>query len=406
MVTIKPFKALRPVKEYAALVASPPYDVLNRNEAREVAKQNPQSFLHITKAEIDLDDETDVHSKAVYEMASSNLKSFIEKGILFEDASPCYYIYKLVMNGRAQTGLVCLSSVEDYFDGRIKKHEFTRPEKEKDRIDHILSTKAQTGKVFLACHSQESINLILNNWQAAHLPEYEFTTKDKVAHSIWIIDNEETIKTITQAFKENILATYIADGHHRAASAANVSSQLLGNENAKYFLTVIFPDKDLQIMDYNRVVKDLNGWDEEAFIKQLQQNFNVTKSHTAVKPTQPHEFGMYLNKNWYQLIAKPGTYSLDPIGILDVTILSQLILEPLLAIKDQRTDNRIDFVGGIRGVEELTKRVNSGEMQIAFSLYPVSIQQLFDIADKGEVMPPKSTWFEPKLRDGLLTHLL
>ena len=405
MAQIRPFKALRPKQELADKVASRPYDVLNSTEAKEEAKENPFSFLHITKAEIDLPDGADLHSQAVYDKAKENLQKFVQQGIIFNEEKPCYYIYQLVMNGRNQTGLVCVSSVEDYFNDTIKKHEFTRPEKEKDRIDHMKTIGAQTGNVFLAYNNVIEIDSIIYNWKNANQPVYNFTATDNIRHTVWVISDDSVIADISRLFAEKVPATYIADGHHRAASAAKVSKALPA-EAAKYFLTTIFPASELAILDYNRLVKDLNGHDSDDFISALQDDFTITQSLEAVKPTQQHEFGMYLDKQWYILSSRKDTYSNDPIGVLDVTILSDNILNKLLGIKDQRTDKRIDFVGGIRGLKELEKRVDSGEMKIAFSLYPVTIQQLFDIADSGNVMPPKSTWFEPKLRDGLLTHPL
>lgn len=406
MAIIQPFPALRPRPELAAKVASRPYDVLNSEEAREEAKGNPLSFLHITKAEIDLPAGTDTHSQQVYDQARINLEKIITEGALLQEPKPCYYIYQLIMNGRSQTGLVAVSAVADYFDGVIKKHEFTRPEKEKDRIDHMKTIKAQTGNVFLAYNNVQEMDTLVKSWKDSHSPVYNFTAEDGIQHTVWVVDEEEAIAGITRIFKEKVPATYIADGHHRAASAAKVSKELPGSEPAAFFLTTIFPASELAILDYNRVVKDLNGMEEEDFISALHDDFTVARSETPVKPAAPHEFGMYLDKQWYLLTSLEGTYTTDPIGVLDVTVLSNNVLDKLLDIKDQRTDKRIDFVGGIRGLQELEKRVDSGEMKVAFSLYPVSIQQLFDIADSGNVMPPKSTWFEPKLRDGLLTHLL
>ncbi len=404
MAIIKPFQALRPKQELAEKVASRPYDVLNSSEAKEEAKGNPYSFLHITKAEIDLPEGTDIHSQAVYDRAGHNLVDFQHKGIIFTESKPCYYIYRLIMDGRSQTGLVCVSSVQDYFDDVIKKHEFTRPEKEKDRIDHMKTIRAQTGNVFLAYNNVAEIDTIVNNWKAQHAPAYDFTAEDGIQHTIWVVNEDRTVADITKIFAEKVPATYIADGHHRAASAAKVSREIKNSTDAGYFLTTIFPASELAIMDYNRVVKDLNGHDTKDFISALQEDFMITSSPVAVKPAHLHEFGMYLDNQWYILTCRKDSYTTDPIGVLDVTILSNNVLDKLLDIKDQRTDKRIDFVGGIRGLGELEKRVNSGEMKIAFSLYPVTIQQLFDIADSGNVMPPKSTWFEPKLRDGLLTH--
>ena len=406
MATIKPFKALRPQQQLAEQVASRPYDVLNSDEARVEAEGNPFSFLHITKSEIDCDPSIDIHSEAIYLRAKENLQEFINKGILFQEAKPCYYIYQLVMKGRSQTGIVAVSSVEDYFTDKIKKHEFTRPEKEKDRIDHMRTIRAQTGNVFLAYRDVKSLNDIISNWQTANTPAYNFTASDGIQHAIWVVDDTDTVNTITNLFATEVPCTYIADGHHRCASAAKVSQAIPESEDAKFFLTTIFPESQLAIMDYNRVVKDLAGFSNEDFIVALQEDFMIAQSPTAVKPSSLHEFGMYLDGRWYILTARKGTYTEDPIGVLDISILSNNVLDKHLNIKDQRTDKRIDFVGGIRGLGELEKRVNSGEMKVAFSFYPVSLAQLFNIADSGEVMPPKSTWFEPKLRDGLLTHLI
>jgi uncharacterized protein (DUF1015 family) len=408
MITISPFKALRPEAPLAKQVASRPYDVLNSKEAKVEAQGNPASFLHITKSEIALPDNVDIHSQEVYDKAKENLDAFISRNILFRESKPCYYIYQLIMNGRSQTGLVCGSSVDDYENDLIKKHEFTRPEKEQDRINHIKTTGAQTGNVFLAYKNVDVIDTLINDWKNDRSPVYDFVADDGIQHSIWTINDENIINRISELFKTEVPATYIADGHHRAASAAKVRKALgdAAMEGADYFLTTLFPSNQLHIMDYNRVVKDLNGLSVDEFIAAIKNKFLVEKISEALSPAQLHEFGMYINKQWYKLIAKENTFTTDPIGILDISILSNNILDPLLNIKDQRTDKRIDFVGGIRGLSELEKRVNSGEMSVAFSLHPVTIQQLFDIADSGNVMPPKSTWFEPKLRDGLLTHLI
>ena len=405
MSSILPFRALRPAVSLAPLVASRPYDVLNSTEAREAAKDNPHSFLHVTKSEIDLPETTDIHSAAVYEKAKENLERFINEGTLVQEEKACYYIYQLTMNGRSQTGLVAVSSVEDYHQNLIKKHEFTRPEKEKDRIDHMYTIKAQTGNVFLAMRDVPALNQLMQA-QKQKSPLYDFVAEDGVRHCIWVVNEDSSIEAITHLFRDQVPCTYIADGHHRAASAAKVSAALPQHSAARYFLTTIFPASELAILDYNRVIKDLNGHSAASFIEKLREDFLLQPSDKAVRPSKLHEFGMYLEGKWYCLQAKDGTYSTDPIGVLDVTILTQRILEKRLGITDQRTDTRIDFVGGIRGLQELEKRVDSKEMQVAFSLYPVSIEQLFAIADSGEVMPPKSTWFEPKLRDGLLTHLL
>lgn len=407
MVTIHPFKALRPAAELAKQVASRPYDVLNSKEAKVEARGNSASFLHITKSEIDLPDTTDIHAQQVYDKAKENLEAFISRKILFRESKPCYYIYQLLMNGRSQTGLVCGSSVDDYENGLIKKHEFTRPEKEKDRINHIKKTGAQTGNVFLAYRNVAEIDALINKWKEKS-PVYDFTADDDIRHTIWIVNDDDTIEKISSLFKEKVPCTYIADGHHRAASAAKVRAALGSDaqEGADHFLTTLFPSNQLQIMDYNRLVTDLNGLNEADLLSATRNKFSVQKADKAFSPANLHEFGMYLNGQWYRLMANEGSYSNDPIGILDITILQDNLLDPVLNIKDQRTDKRIDFVGGIRGLGELEKRVDSGEMALAFSLHPVSIQQLFDIADSGNVMPPKSTWFEPKLRDGLLTHLI
>lgn len=408
MITITPFTALRPEAQLAKAVASRPYDVLNSKEAKIEAQGNPNSFLHITKSEIDLPETTDVHSQKVYDKAKENLQAFMSRNILFRESKPCYYIYRLTMNGRSQTGLVCGSSVDDYENDLIKKHEFTRPEKELDRINHIKTTGAQTGNVFLAYKNIPDVDTLISKWTVEKNPQYDFIADDKIQHSIWIVNDDATIKKISHLFKTQAPCTYIADGHHRAASAAKVREALgkKATANADYFLTTLFPSSQLQIMDYNRVVKDLNGLSAEEFLNKLEEKFSIEKKDKAYRPEDLHQFGLYMNKQWYKLTSKAGTYSEDPIGILDVTILQENVLDPILGIKDQRTDKRIDFVGGIRGLEELEKRVNSGEMSLAISLYPVSIEQLFNIADSGNTMPPKSTWFEPKLRDGLLTHLI
>ena len=409
MAIIKPFKALRPQAQFAKQVASRPYDVLNSAEAKIEAEGNSKSFLHITKSEIDLNNSVDIHSTAVYEQAKENLEAFIKRDILFKESKDCYYIYQLIMNGRSQTGLVCVSSVDDYENDIIKKHEFTRPEKEQDRINHIKTSGAQTGNVFLAYRNNDSIDALIEKWKTAKSPAYDFVADDQIQHTVWIVTDNDTVQKISSLFETEIPYTYIADGHHRAASAAKVRKALgdKATEASNYFLTTLFPSNQLYIMDYNRVVKDLNGLEEKEFITAIQEKFQIKiVGKKAVQPKQLHQFGMYMNKTWYELTAKEGTFTNDPIGILDVTIIQENLFDPVLNIKDQRTDKRIDFIGGIRGLSELEKRVDSGDMKVAFSLYPVTIDQLFDIADSGNVMPPKSTWFEPKLRDGLLTHLI
>ncbi|MEO6813731.1 MAG: DUF1015 family protein [Ginsengibacter sp.] len=406
MISISPFKALRPEPQFAKQVASRPYDVLSSKEAKVEAEGNPYSFLHITKSEIDLPANTDIHSSAVYQKAKENLDAFISRPVLFNESKPCYYIYQLTMNERSQTGLVCCSSVDDYENGLIKKHEFTRPEKELDRVNHIKATGAQTGNVFLAFKDVEELNSIMEKWKTDKSPVYSFFADDEIQHMIWVISDEKLIDRITEIFKTEVDCTYIADGHHRVASAARVKYQLSDNEEAGHFLSTLFPASQLKIMDYNRLVKDLNGLTEKEFLDKINKNFSLDKVDKEYVPGEPHNFGMYLNGQWYKLTALDGTFATDPVNTLDVSILQNNLFEPVLGIKDQRTDTRIDFVGGIRGVSELMKRVDSGEMKIAFSIFPVTIQQLFDIADTGNVMPPKSTWFEPKLRDGLLTHLI
>ncbi len=416
MVTIHPFKALRPEAQHAKNIASRPYDVLNSKEAKVEAQGNPASFLHITKSEIDLPEDTDIHSQKVYDAARENLVAFISRNILFRESKPCYYIYQLIMPAmtatggvaKSQTGLVCGSSVDDYENDLIKKHEFTRPEKEQDRINHIKTTGAQTGNVFLAYRNVDEIDTLINNWKKDKNPIYDLVADDHIQHTVWIVNDDNAIKTITNLFHEKVPCTYIADGHHRAASAAKVRAALGSNSpaGADIFLTTLFPSNQLSIMDYNRLVKDLNGFTTAEFLGKVSEKFSVQAVEDSFSPAELHQFGLYIDKKWYRLTALPGTFNSDPIGILDVTILQDNLLDPVLAIKDQRTDKRIDFVGGIRGLTELEKRVDSGEMALAVSLHPVTIKQLFDIADSGNVMPPKSTWFEPKLRDGLLTHLI
>lgn len=394
-------------------VASLPYDVMNSAEAREMAKGNPNSFLHVSRAEIDFPEGTDEHSQAVYDKARDNFYKLMEDGVLFQDAYPHMYIYSQIMDGRRQTGLVACSSVEDYFNDVIKKHELTRPEKEEDRIRHMETLQAHVGPIFLTYPQNKSVDTIVDSIVDNEEPVYDILTKDGIKHTVWLIRNSEHISELISIFENQIPFTYIADGHHRTASAAKVGLKMKqensshdGTEEYNFFLSVLFPDDQLQIMDYNRVVKDLNSLSDEEFLKKLNEKFVI--SDAKAEPSKPkiiHEFEMYLGGKWYTLIAKKEIVKKDPIGILDVTILEENILNPLLGIKDVRTDKRIDFVGGIRGLQELQRRVDSGEMKVAFALYPVSLKQLMDIADSGNIMPPKSTWFEPKLRDGLFSHL-
>ena len=412
MAIIKPFRALRPTPEVAPRVASLPYDVMNTEEAREMAAGNPYSFLHVSRAEIDLPVGTDVHSPNVYQKAAENFQTLIGNGTLKQDNNPCLYIYAQTMDGRRQVGLVACSSVEDYFNDVIKKHEFTRPEKEQDRIEHMEAVKAHVGPIFLTYASNVTVKTVISK-VISKAPVNNFTSEDGIHHTLWVVDDSNDVETICNAFQKEIPCTYIADGHHRAASAAKVGKKLqaqnpshTGTEEYNFFLSVLFPADELAIMDYNRVVKDLNGLTKDQLIEKLSEKFSIIEIDSEnAKPAQLHELGMYLDGHWYRLIAKSGTYTTDPIGILDVTILQDNVLAPLLGIADPRTDKRIDFVGGIRGLKQLAKRVDSGEMAVAFALYPVSLQQLMDIADSGNVMPPKSTWFEPKLRDGLVSHL-
>jgi len=412
MAKIIPFKGLRPKKSIAPQLATLPYDVVNVEEARQY-KKDPYHFYHVTRAEIDLPEGVDVHSVQVYEKAKENLDQLVTDKILIQDTEPSYYIYELIMDGRSQTGLICGSSCDDYFDGTIKKHEFTRPEKELDRINHIKTTRAQTGIVFLAYNDHDGVQKIISDWKSNHNATYDFIAEDGIRHIFWVVDDYAKVASITRLFEEEVAATYIADGHHRAASAGRVCKEMrdagmsiTGDESFNYFITAIFPASQLQIMDYNRVVKDLNDLTPEQFLTALTEDFEVEKLTAQYKPQKPHEFGMFLAGSWYRLSAKEHSFTTDPIGILDVTILQENVLSKLLAIHDPRTDKRVDFVGGIRGLSELEKRVNNGSMAAAFACYPVSIQQLFTIADSGNVMPPKSTWFEPKLRDGLVVYLV
>ncbi|RPI13352.1 MAG: DUF1015 domain-containing protein [Ignavibacteriae bacterium] len=413
MAILKAFKGIRPVKDKADKIASRPYDVLNSEEARIEAKDNPYSFLHVVKPEIDLPVKVDHYSPQVYEKGKDNLCKMINDGLMFRDEKKHLYIYALTMNGKRQIGLVGCAGVEDYLNGVIKKHELTRPDKEEDRKNHVRVSMANAEPVFFAYPDMLELDVIIYDAIKRNV-EYDFTTEDGITHEFWVIRDEDTIKEIQRLFAK-IPYTYVADGHHRTAAAALVGNELKeknpnhkGDEEYNYFLAVHFPASQLTICDYNRVVKDLNGLTEKAFIDKLKVNFEVKeKSYNEYKPKQLHKFGMYLNGKWYSLTAKEGAYDdSDPIDVLDVTILYNHVLKPVLNIGDLRTDKRIDFVGGIRGLGELKKRVDSGEMKVAFSLYPVSMKQLMNIADTGNTMPPKTTWFEPKLRSGLIVHSL
>ncbi|MBL7799533.1 MAG: DUF1015 domain-containing protein [Chitinophagales bacterium] len=411
MAHIRPFRALRPQQQLVEQVATLPYDVMNTAEAKAMAEGNPNSFLHVSRAEIDLPEEVDIHSTTVYAKANENFRKLIADGVLIQEEKPCYYIYAQTMNGRRQFGIAACSSIDDYFSDIIKKHEYTRPEKELDRIQHMEAVQAHVGPIFLTYPTNNTIKEIVETVTSATSPTYDFTAVDDVTHQLWVINEDALIQKISTVFSLEIPFTYIADGHHRAASAAKVGLKLRENggnttDEYNYFLSVLFPSDELAIMDYNRLVKDLNGHSVAEFLDKIKLNFEMSNiSDIEAKPEQPNQFGMYLDGQWYRLTAKSNIVKSDPIGILDVTILQENILSPLLNINDPRTDTRIDFVGGIRGLGELKKRVDSGEHQIAFALYPVSLEQLIAIADSGNVMPPKSTWFEPKLRDGLLCHL-
>jgi len=411
MAHIRPFRALRPQPQLVEQVATLPYDVMNTAEAKAMAEDNPNSFLHVSRAEIDLPQEVDIHSTAVYAKANENFRKLIADGVLIQEEKACYYIYAQTMNGRRQFGIAACSSIDDYFSDTIKKHEYTRPEKELDRIQHMEAVQAHVGPIFLTYPTNDTIKEIVATVVTSTSPTYDFTAVDGVTHQLWVVNEDALIQNISTVFSSKIPFTYIADGHHRAASAAKVGLKLRENggntsDEYNYFLSVLFPSDELAIMDYNRLVKDLNGHAVAEFLDKIKLNFEMNAiSAIDAKPEQPNQFGMYLDWQWYRLTAKSNIIKTDPIGILDVTLLQDNVLAPLLNINDPRTDTRIDFVGGIRGLGELKKRVDSGEHQIAFALYPVSLEQLIAIADSGNVMPPKSTWFEPKLRDGLLCHL-
>jgi len=413
MAILKAFKGLRPQKDKVSLVASRPYDVINSEEAKIEAGDNTHSFLHVVKPEIDLPDDVDHYSPLVYQKAKDNFDKLVKEGMFIQDKEECLYIYRLTMDGRTQTGIVGGASIDDYFNNVIKKHELTRPDKEEDRMNHVRVANINAEPVFFAYPNMKALDEVVNKITATK-PENDFTTEDKIRHEFWVVNNPVVIHTIIELFSK-LPATYVADGHHRTAAAALVGKERrslnknhTGKEEYNFFLAVHFPDNQLHIMDYNRVVKDLNGLTEEQLLEKISQNFDVEKKGTTTfRPTGLHNFGMYLNKNWYSLTAKKGTYNdADPIGVLDVTILSERILTPIFNIVDLRTDKRIDFVGGLRGLGELESRVNSGEMKVAFALHPVTMKQLIDIADTGNIMPPKTTWFEPKLRSGLVVHSL
>ena len=415
MSIVKPFKGIRPNKSIAAKLSCLPYDVMNASEAAQMAQGNEVSFLHITRAEIDLPNGTDPHSKIVYDKSVSNFNEFLNKKWLVQDREPKFYIYAQTMDGRTQYGIAGAAFCEDYQNGIIKKHELTRPDKEDDRMVHINTIDANAEPVFLSYRAVPEIDAIVKNIVENTTPEYDFVSSDGFGHKFWVIDNKQTNAKIETLFKEKVPYLYVADGHHRTAAAARVGLERKaanpnhnGTEDYNYFLAVIFPDNQLKIMDYNRVVKDLNGYSDDEFLQKLSIAFDIENMGANIyKPKKLHQMSMYLGGNWYKLDAKQGTFdNSDPIGVLDVTILTHQVLEPLLNITDLRTSRRIDFVGGIRGLGELKKRVDSGEMKVAFAMYAVSMDQLLNIADTGNIMPPKTTWFEPKLRSGLVIHSL
>ena len=412
MAIIKPFKAWRPTADKAQQVASRPYDVINTEEAKAAASGNPFSFLHVIKPEIDLPAGADLYGEEVYTTGRDNFQNWISQGIFSQEEVASLYVYKLVMGDHAQVGLVGLASIDDYFNDVIKKHELTRPVKEEDRKNHVRVGRMHAEPVFFAYPSLAALDQMLMQ-ETLEEPIYDFTANDGIQHTLWKVSDQDKVERMVSLFSQ-LPATYVADGHHRTAAAALVGKELReanpqhdGSEPYNFFMAVHFPDNQLQIIDYNRVVKDLGDHSEEAFLEALNSSFEVEKMDATYKPSKLHEMSMYLDKHWYKLTAKAATFNdEDPIDVLDVTILSKQILEPLLGIEDLRRDKRIDFVGGIRGLEELEKRVDSGEMKVAFALYPVSMQQLIDIADTGNIMPPKTTWFEPKLRSGLFVHKL
>lgn len=412
MATVRPFRGFRPIPKYAARVAAKPYDVLNSDEARAEAAGNPFSFLHVGKPEIDLPVGTHLYDEQVYQKGKENLQKLIADGVLRQDASPSLYLYAQTMDAHTQYGLMACVSVAEYLNGTIRKHELTRKDKEDDRTKHVKVTNAHTGPIFLTYRAQPTIDTKVEQIRGT-LPVYDFVAEDGIRHQLWVINDQQTIKEITDAFAA-IKNLYVADGHHRSAAAARVGKELAeanpnhrGDEEYNFFLAVLFPHNQLRIMDYNRVVKDLNGNTLEGFMKKVKENFDVKAERSQVRPSAKGELGMYLNKKWYRLKIRPNwLQNPDPVERLDVSILQKHFLTPVLGIDDPRTNKRIDFVGGIRGLGELEKRVNSGEMAVAFALHPTSIDELLAIADAGKIMPPKSTWFEPKLRDGVVVHFL
>ena len=408
---IRPFRALRPVPEQAAAVVAPPYDVLNTEEARARATGRPFSFLHISKPEIDLPEGTDPYAPEVYAKGTENLHRLIEAGVLIRDRKPCYYIYRLQMGEHVQTGIACVGSVAEYDRNRIRKHEFTRPDKEDDRVRQISALNAQTGPVLLAYRANAALGAIIAA-ATQGAPSYDVVAADGVGHTLWVLDDDLPIRRITQIVNA-MPALYIADGHHRSASASRVAAQRAaanprhaGDEDYNHFLCVAFPHDEMRILDYNRLIKDLHGLNARDFLARIGKQFSVAPADGQARPVRAGQFGMYLDKRWYRLDIKPGLIPTDPVASLDVSLLQEHLLAPVLGIGDPRRDKRIDFVGGIRGLSELERRVDSGEMAVAFAMFPTSLEALMAVADANQVMPPKSTWFEPKLADGLLSHLL
>lgn len=411
MAIIKSFKALRPVQNLASKIAALPYDVMNSEEAREMVKDNEYSFLHVDRAEVNLSKEINIYDKVVYEKARDILDEMIDNGLYIEENKPCMYIYKQTMNGKSQTGLVICASIDDYINNKIKKHEHTRKDKELDRINHVDYCDANTGPIFLTYRNQAEISMIMNKWMQNN-PLYDFISEDGNGHTVWIIDGDNDIEKLTTLF-EGIDSLYIADGHHRAKSAVEVglkrrreNPNYTGEEEFNYFLAIVYPDNQLEVLDYNRTVKDLNGLSDYEYLSVIQKDFKVKVSQSPVKPTKKHTFGMYMNNTWYELEAKEGTFNEeDPMDRLDVSILQNNLLSPILGIYDPTKSDRIEFIGGIRGIKELEKRADN-DMKVSFSMFATTTDDIMSIADSGMIMPPKSTWFEPKPRSGLFIHKL
>lgn len=411
MAIIKSFKALRPVQNLASKIAALPYDVMNSEEAREMVKDNEYSFLHVDRAEVNLSKEINIYDKVVYEKARDVLDEMIDNGLYIEENKSCMYIYKQTMNGKSQTGLVICASIDDYINNKIKKHEHTRKDKELDRINHVDYCDANTGPIFLTYRNQAEISMIMNKWMQNN-PLYDFISEDGNGHTVWIIDGDNDIEKLTTLF-EGIDSLYIADGHHRAKSAVEVglkrrreNPNYTGEEEFNYFLAIVYPDNQLEVLDYNRTVKDLNGLSDDEYLSVIQKDFKVKVSQSLVKPTKKHTFGMYMNNTWYELEAKEGTFNEeDPMDRLDVSILQNNLLSPILGIYDPTKSDRIEFIGGIRGIKELEKRADN-DMKVSFSMFATTTDDIMSIADSGMIMPPKSTWFEPKPRSGLFIHKL